>query len=81
VVWLPPVGNPIGTSGFNAVKRTSQFTNALYWAFEKTVLPIQKRDRPVPLLGSHCSIAGGYYKAIDEAQRVGCDVVQIFTHK
>jgi deoxyribonuclease-4 len=33
----------------------------------------------VPLLGSHCSIAGGYYKAVDEAHRVGCDVVQIFT--
>jgi len=34
---------------------------------------------PVPLLGSHCSIAGGYYKAVEEAQRVGCDVGQIFT--
>jgi deoxyribonuclease-4 len=33
----------------------------------------------VPLLGAHCSIAGGYYKAVEEAQRVGCDVVQIFT--
>lgn len=29
--------------------------------------------------GSHCSIAGGYYKAIEEAHSVGCECVQIFT--
>ncbi len=28
--------------------------------------------------GSHCSIAGGYHKAFEEAQRVGCDCMQIF---
>lgn len=33
----------------------------------------------MPLLGSHCSIAGGYHKAVEEAQRMGCDVVQLFT--
>lgn len=30
-------------------------------------------------LGSHLSIAGGYYKAVESASRLGCDVVQIFT--
>lgn len=29
--------------------------------------------------GSHCSIAGGYYKSVEEAQAVGCDCVQLFT--
>jgi len=33
----------------------------------------------MPLLGAHMSIAGGYYKAVEEAQRRGCDVVQLFT--
>jgi deoxyribonuclease-4 len=33
----------------------------------------------MPILGSHTSIAGGYYKAIEIAQRCGCDCVQIFT--
>jgi deoxyribonuclease IV len=33
----------------------------------------------VPLLGAHCSIAGGFYKAVEEAHRVGCEIVQIFT--
>ena len=31
------------------------------------------------LLGAHMSIAGGYYKAVEEARRCGCDVVQLFT--
>ncbi len=31
------------------------------------------------LFGSHMSIAGGYYKAVDAAQEVGCNVVQLFT--
>jgi deoxyribonuclease-4 len=31
------------------------------------------------LLGAHMSIAGGYYKAVEEARRCGCDVVQVFT--
>ena len=31
------------------------------------------------ILGAHQSIAGGYYKAVDAARRVGCDCVQIFT--
>jgi deoxyribonuclease IV len=33
----------------------------------------------MPIFGSHLSIAGGYYKAIDEAGRLGFDAVQIFT--
>ena len=34
---------------------------------------------PLPPLGAHMSIAGGYYKAVEAAARVGCDCVQIFT--
>lgn len=33
----------------------------------------------MPLLGTHMSIAGGYYKAVEEAARCTCDCVQIFT--
>jgi deoxyribonuclease-4 len=33
----------------------------------------------MPLLGSHLSIAGGYYKAVEAARAVGCDCVQLFT--
>jgi deoxyribonuclease-4 len=33
----------------------------------------------VPILGAHMSIAGGYYKAVEIAQRCGCDCVQLFT--
>ncbi len=33
----------------------------------------------MPLLGSHLSIAGGYYKAADQAAVLGMDTVQIFT--
>ncbi len=29
--------------------------------------------------GSHCSVAGGLFKAVEEAHTVGCDCVQIFT--
>ncbi|MBL9093134.1 MAG: deoxyribonuclease IV [Planctomycetaceae bacterium] len=32
-----------------------------------------------PLLGAHESIAGGYYKSVEIAARVGCDCVQLFT--
>jgi len=31
------------------------------------------------ILGAHMSIAGGYYKAVEAAQRAGCDCVQVFT--
>ena len=31
------------------------------------------------ILGAHMSIAGGYYKAVEEAYRCGCECVQIFT--
>lgn len=34
----------------------------------------------MPLLGAHMSIAGGYFKAIESAARLGMDTVQIFTH-
>jgi deoxyribonuclease-4 len=33
----------------------------------------------VPLFGSHLSIAGGYYKAVEAAAVLGMDTVQIFT--
>jgi deoxyribonuclease IV len=33
----------------------------------------------LPILGAHESIAGGYYKAVEIAARVGCDCVQVFT--
>ena len=31
------------------------------------------------ILGAHMSIAGGYYKSVQAAQRAGCDCVQLFT--
>jgi len=31
------------------------------------------------ILGAHMSMAGGYYKAVEEAYRCGCDCVQLFT--
>jgi deoxyribonuclease-4 len=31
------------------------------------------------ILGSHMSIAGGYYKSVEAAQKAGCDCVQLFT--
>ncbi len=31
------------------------------------------------ILGSHMSIAGGYYKAVEAAKNAGCDCVQLFT--
>lgn len=31
------------------------------------------------ILGAHMSIAGGYYKAVEAAERAGCDCVQLFT--
>ena len=33
----------------------------------------------MPKLGSHMSIAGGYYKAVEAAAVAGCDCVQLFT--
>ena len=31
------------------------------------------------ILGSHMSIAGGYYKSVEAARKAGCDCVQLFT--
>jgi deoxyribonuclease IV len=31
------------------------------------------------ILGAHESIAGGYYKSVETARRLGCDCVQLFT--
>ena len=31
------------------------------------------------ILGAHMSMAGGYFKAVEAAKRVGCDCVQLFT--
>jgi deoxyribonuclease-4 len=36
-------------------------------------------DFDLPLLGAHMSIAGGYYKAVEDAARLGMDTVQLFT--
>lgn len=33
----------------------------------------------MPILGAHESIAGGYFRAVETAHRVGCNCVQIFT--
>lgn len=33
----------------------------------------------MPILGAHESIAGGYFRAVEIAHRVGCNCVQIFT--
>ena len=33
----------------------------------------------MPPLGSHLSIAGGYYKAVEAAAALGMDCVQLFT--
>lgn len=33
----------------------------------------------MPQLGSHMSIAGGYWKAVEAAAQAGCDCVQLFT--
>ncbi|HTU24205.1 MAG TPA: deoxyribonuclease IV, partial [Pirellulales bacterium] len=32
----------------------------------------------MPVLGSHLSIAGGYFKSVERAHAVGCDCVQLF---
>jgi deoxyribonuclease-4 len=37
------------------------------------------RARGGPLLGAHQSIAGGLHRALERAQSLGCDAVQIFT--
>jgi deoxyribonuclease-4 len=31
------------------------------------------------ILGAHESMAGGYYRAVEIAKRVGCECVQLFT--
>jgi hypothetical protein len=36
-------------------------------------------DDCLAILGAHESIAGGYYKAVEHARRVGADCVQLFT--
>ena len=36
-------------------------------------------DAPMPWLGSHLSISGGLYKALDSAGELGMDSVQVFT--
>ena len=33
----------------------------------------------MPILGAHMSVAGGYWKAVEAAAKVGCDCVQVFT--
>ena len=55
--------------------------------FLKKIVPLQAYELLPPLsmlscmaiLGAHMSIAGGYYKAVEAAERVGCQCVQLFT--
>jgi deoxyribonuclease-4 len=42
-------------------------------------LEVAAATRTMPILGAHQSIAGGYYKAVEIAQRTNCDCVQVFT--
>jgi len=35
----------------------------------------------VAILGAHLSIAGGYYKAVAAAARLGMDTCQVFTKR
>src|SRR5262249_37265060 len=34
---------------------------------------------PMPILGAHQSIAGGYFRSVEIASECGCDCVQLFT--
>ena len=36
-------------------------------------------EKLLPILGAHMSVAGGYWKAVEAASKVGCDCVQVFT--
>ena len=36
-------------------------------------------EHEMPLLGAHMSISGGLYKALIRGQKIGCQVIQIFT--
>lgn len=33
----------------------------------------------MPLIGAHCSTAGGAWKAFDRGQKIGCEAIQVFT--
>ncbi len=39
---------------------------------------MSKKNKPL-LLGAHMSIAGGFYKAIERGESIGCTAIQIFT--
>lgn len=43
------------------------------------LMTILLRRIQLPLFGSHLSIAGGYYKAVETAASLGMDTVQLFT--
>lgn len=38
-----------------------------------------RTESPAPILGAHLSISGGLYKALEEAESLGCGALQIFT--
>jgi hypothetical protein len=44
-------------------------------------LDVATATRTMPILGAHQSIAGGYYKAVEIAERTSCECVQVFTHR
>lgn len=37
------------------------------------------KEKSMPQFGSHMTIAGGYFRAVEEAAAAGCDCVQLFT--
>src|SRR5438132_5005359 len=41
--------------------------------------PTEIENKPMPLLGAHLSIAGGYHRALLAAQSFACEAVQLFT--
>ncbi len=41
--------------------------------------PASQSSVNTPLVGAHVSTAGGYHKGLEEAERVGCEIIQFFT--
>lgn len=48
-------------------------------ALELRLIHHNQQESVLPPLGSHMSIAGGYFKAVVAAAKTGCDCVQVFT--
>ena len=39
----------------------------------------KKEGTSMPLIGAHCSTAGGVWKAFDRGEKIGCEAIQLFT--